>query len=206
MPHTERAPAKRGRPRSDKAREAILAAAADLLLEHGPDAVSMDAVAARAGVSKATIYRWWRTKETLALDALYHEWEAVRPRSRSTDSLEGDLIALLRPWLRLVTQRPYARVFAALLAKAQSDEIFAEQYLARFVEPRRNEAAVIFQRAIDRGEIPADTKLDVAIDLLYAPFYLRLLQGHAPLTTRLMRDVVETLVAGIRRGAVGLRS
>jgi AcrR family transcriptional regulator len=71
---------RRGRPRSERASDAIFDAAAELLLEHGLDAVSMDAVAERAGVSKATIYRWWPTKETLALDALYHEWEAVRPQ------------------------------------------------------------------------------------------------------------------------------
>ncbi len=69
----------RGRPRSEKAQKAILAAAAELLLEPGLGAVSMDAVAARAGVSKATIYRWWPTKETLALDALHNEWASVPP-------------------------------------------------------------------------------------------------------------------------------
>ncbi len=69
----------RGRPRSEKAHNAILEAAAELLLDNGLAAVSMDAVATRAGVSKATIYRWWPTKETLALDALYHEWAAVPP-------------------------------------------------------------------------------------------------------------------------------
>src|ERR1700753_3749508 len=72
-------PAPRGRPRSAKAHEAILEAAAGLLLEHGLDAVSMDEVAARAGVSKATIYRWWPTKETLALDALYTQYMAAAP-------------------------------------------------------------------------------------------------------------------------------
>ena len=71
---------RRGRPRSEKARLAILEAAAELLLARGLSAVSMDAVAERAGVSKATIYRWWPTKETLALDALYNEWAAVRQR------------------------------------------------------------------------------------------------------------------------------
>src|SRR5579863_10510261 len=68
---------RRGRPRSETARLAILEAAAELALERGLAAVSMDAVADRAGVSKATIYRWWPTKETLALDALYHEWAGV---------------------------------------------------------------------------------------------------------------------------------
>src|ERR1700686_2372622 len=90
---------RRGRPRSEKAREAILAAAAELLLARGLAAVNMDAVAQQAGVSKATIYRWWPTKETLALDALYHEWTAARPPAREPGSLRGDLLSLLRPWV-----------------------------------------------------------------------------------------------------------
>src|SRR5487761_158291 len=98
-------PAPRGRPRSARAHEAILKAAAGLLLERGLDAVSMDAVAARAGVSKATIYRWWPTKESLALDALYTEWNAVAPDLADTGSLRGDLIALLSPWAHLVGTR-----------------------------------------------------------------------------------------------------
>src|ERR1022692_2914324 len=76
-----------------------------LLRVAGRAAVSMDAVAERAGVSKATIYRWWPTKETLALDALYTEWDAARPYSRDTGSLRGDLLALLRPWARLASSR-----------------------------------------------------------------------------------------------------
>src|SRR5580658_807520 len=84
--------ASRGRPRSERARQAILASAAELLLARGLAAVSMDAVAERAGVSKATIYRWWPSKETLALDALYNEWAAVQPRTRSTGTLRGDLL------------------------------------------------------------------------------------------------------------------
>src|SRR5579871_5389938 len=87
----------RGRPRSEKAHKAILDAAAELLLARGLSAVSMDAVAERAGVSKATIYRWWPTKETLALDALYTEWAAAAPAPRDTGSLRKDLLALLRP-------------------------------------------------------------------------------------------------------------
>src|ERR1700743_1650675 len=106
-------PAPRGRPRSARAHEAILKAAAGLLLENGLAAVSMDAVAERAGVSKATIYRWWPTKETLALDALYTEWAAVRPAPRDTGTLRGDLLSLLRPWARLAGSRPYGRVIAA---------------------------------------------------------------------------------------------
>jgi AcrR family transcriptional regulator len=112
--HVTAEPPRRGRPRSEKARLAILEAGAELLLARGLSAVSMDAVAERAGVSKATIYRWWPTKETLALDALYNEWAAVRPAARDTGSLRGDLLSLLRPWVRLAASRPYGRVIAPL--------------------------------------------------------------------------------------------
>lgn len=188
---------RRGRPRSEKAHTAILEAAAELLLARGLSAVSMDAVAQRAGVSKATIYRWWPTKETLALDALYSEWAAARPYPRDTGALRGDLLSLLRPWARLAGSRPYGRVIAALITEAQTDPAFAAEYRERFVEPRRDLARAIFRRAIQRGEIPADTKIEVALDLLYGPLYHRLLHGHAPLNERFVRDVIDTALDGI---------
>jgi AcrR family transcriptional regulator len=189
----------RGRPRSERARKAILEAASELLLARGLSAVSMDAVAERAGVSKATIYRWWPTKETLALDALYTEWAAARPHPRDTGSLRGDLLSLLRPWARLAGSRPYGRVVAALLTEAQTDPAFAAEYRERFVEPRRQQAREIFRRAIERGEIPADTKVEVALDLLYGPLYHRLLHGHAPLNDRFVREVIDMVLDGVRR-------
>jgi AcrR family transcriptional regulator len=188
---------RRGRPRSENARKAILDAAAELLLAQGLEAVSMDAVAERAGVSKATIYRWWPTKETLALEALYREWDTARPVPRDTGSLRGDLLALLRPWIRRVRARPYGRVVAALITEAQTDPEFAEEYRARFVEPRREPARVLLRRAIERGEISADTNIEVALDLLYGPLYHRLLHGHAPLSDRFVQDVVDAALVGV---------
>ena len=190
--------APRGRPRSERAHKAILDAAAELMLARGLSAVSMDAVAERAGVSKATIYRWWPTKETLALDALYTEWDTTRSNPRDTGSLRGDLLALLRPWARLASSRPYARVFAALLTEAQTDPDFAAEYRQRVLEPRRDQARAIFNRAIDRGEIAPDTKIEVALDILYGPLYHRLLNGHAPLNDRFVQDVIDMALGGIR--------
>ena len=186
-----------GRPRSEKARNAILQATAELLLGPGLAGVSMDAVAERAGVSKATIYRWWPTKEALALDTLYQESARNRPPRRDTGTVRGDLLALLQPWARLVSSRPYGRVIAALITKAQTDPAFAEQYRARFVEPRRDEVRAVFARAIGRGELPPDTKVEVGLDLLYGPLYHRLLHGHAPLDDAFVRDVVDTTLAGL---------
>jgi AcrR family transcriptional regulator len=190
----------RGRPRSERARKAILEAAAELLLARGLSAVSMDAVAERAGVSKATIYRWWPTKETLALDALYTEWAAARSQTRDTGSLRGDLLSMLRPWARRAGSRPYGRVVAALLTEAQTDPVFGAEYRQRFLEPRREHVREIFRRAIGRGELPAGTKVEVALDLLYGSMYHRLLNGHAPLNDRFVRDVVDTVLNGVLPG------
>lgn len=186
---------RRGRPRSDRARKAILEAAAELLLAPDGDAVSVDTVAKHAGVSKATIYRWWRSKETLTLDALYEEW-ATAPPVRDTGTLRGDLLSLLRPWARVVARRPYGRVMARLITEAHTDPTFAEEYQARFLQPRRDAGRAVFARAIERGEIGPDVDTEVALDLLYGPFYHRLLQGHAPLDDRFVRQVVDASLAG----------
>jgi AcrR family transcriptional regulator len=187
---------KRGRPRSEKARHAILEAAAKLLLLRGLGAVSMDAVAEAAGVSKATIYRWWPSKEMLALDALL-DWAGASAPERDTGALREDLLALVRPWVREIRRQPFGRVIAALITEAQSDPQFAEAYRTRFVEPRREAMRAAFERAAERGEVPADLEVEVAVDLIYGPLYHRLLHGHAPLSARFGQAVVDMALAGI---------
>jgi AcrR family transcriptional regulator len=190
--------AQRGRPRSVTAQKAVLAAAAELLLDHGLHAVSMDAVAERAGVSKATIYRWWPKKEILALDMLFTEWSAVTPQRYESGLLRSDLVALLRAWTRLSSGRPYGRVVAALLAEARTDPAFSAEYQRRMLEPRRDQARLIFAHAVARGELPDETKIEVAIDLLYGPLYHRLLHGHAPLDDQFVDDIVDMALRGIQ--------
>jgi AcrR family transcriptional regulator len=192
-PDTTRRP---GRPRSEKARRAILQAAADLLLDQGLARVSMDAVAERAGVSKATIYRWWPSKERLALEALL-EWAATGGAPRDTGSLRGDLLALVRPWVREIRRRPFGRVIAALITQAQSDPQFAQVYRTHFVEQRREPMRAAFERAIARREVSEDLDVEVALDIVYGPLYHRLLHGHAPLTDRFAVDVIDLALAGI---------
>ena len=188
----------RGRPRSEKARQATLAAVMELLLDQGLHSMSMDDVARRAGVSKATIYRWWPSKERLALDALASEWAAsARIGERDTGSLRDDLLAGFRPWVRQLKRKPYARVVAGLVAAAHSDQEFAALYRERFVQPRRATSRVLLERARDRGEITQDCDLDVVLDLLYGPVYHRLLHGHAPLTDRFVVTLVDTVLAAI---------
>jgi AcrR family transcriptional regulator len=188
---------RRGRPRSERSRRAILQAAGELMLERGLSEISMDAVADRAGASKATIYRWWPSKELLVLDALLSEWAAGTPEAIDTGSLAGDLRALILPWTRQLGAKPYGRVIAALVARAQCDPQFAQEYRTHFVKPRREQGRSALIRASERGEIPASTDVEAALDLLYGPFYHRLLHGHAPLTERFARTIVDYVVAAV---------
>jgi AcrR family transcriptional regulator len=190
---------RRGRPRSEQARNAILEATLELLLEPGLHAMSMDEVAARAGVSKATIYRWWPSKEVLALDALAAEWEASVPAERwDTGSLRGDLVPRMRAWLGMLGERPLGRVTAGLVARAQSDPEFAKLYLERFFNPRRDAGRRVFLRAIERGDIPPDADVDLALDLLYGASSHRRMHGHAPVDDRFVHDAIEAVIAGLQ--------
>jgi AcrR family transcriptional regulator len=157
----------------------------------------MDAIAERASVSKATIYRWWPTKETLAIDALYEDWAGDEAFTPDTGSVRGDLLALFLPWADRVSSRPYPRVLGALLTRARTDSAFAEEYDKRLVQPRREQARPILRRAIDRGEIAADTDIEVALDLLYGPLYHRLLQGHLPLKQNFVVALVDLALTGL---------
>ena len=187
---------RRGRPRNEKAREEILDVAMEALLNHGITAMNMDTVAASAGVSKATIYRWWPSKETLAMDALYRTWESA-PSPPDTGSLRDDLRNLLWPWTELITRRPYGRVIAGLLGHVVTNPDFALTYRARFLDQRRDHGRMILQQAIARGEIPARTRTETILDLLYGPIYHRLMHGHAPLDHTFVDDIVDIVLDGI---------
>jgi hypothetical protein len=114
--------------------------------------------------------------------------------------VRGDLLALLQPWARLVTSRPYGRLIAALVTQAQTDPEIGRQYRAQFVEPRREEAGAVLRRGIERGELPPGTRTEVALDLLYGPLYHRLLHGHAQLDDAFVTDVVDITLAGLSGG------
>lgn len=198
-------PPRRGRPRSERSRQAILRAASDLALELDLGAITIEAVAERAGASKATIYRWWPSKELLVLDALLNEWDAADPEAIDTGSLSGDLHALIDPWTRELRRKAYGRVIASFLATAQTDPAFAREYRTHFVERRREQARKAIQRAIHRSEIAADTDVEAALDLLYGPFYHRLLHGHARVTESFARTIIDYLVTALSAGRRGVR-
>jgi AcrR family transcriptional regulator len=189
--------AQRGRPRSAEADRAILTATLDLLAERGLDAMSIEEVAARAGVGKATIYRRWSSKGLLALDAFVASFQAQQPLP-DTGTLRGDLIAALTLWVRAVTRTPMGRMLTGLIAEAQHDHELRAAWRDRMLEPLRVQHRIMLDRAVARGEIPATTDQEVVLDLFFGAAQHRLLLGHLPLTDDFIHTVVDVILDGIR--------
>jgi AcrR family transcriptional regulator len=193
-------PAPRGRPRSERAHQAILAAANELLEERGLADLTIDEVALRAGVSKTTIYRRWPTKGTLVFEAFSADFLARQPRP-DTGSLRGDLLAALRAWIRVVKGTVKGRTLVGLIAEVQRDPELAEIWRKSFIGPVRTQHRTMVERAIAQGEVSPDVDPDVVLDLIYGAAYHRLLQSHLPLSDRFAQCVVDTVVAGVTTNA-----
>jgi AcrR family transcriptional regulator len=196
-PGPSQAASRRGRPRSQEADRAILHAAAELLAERGLSGMSMEEVAARAGVAKTTLYRRWPSRGTLALDAFLDDFQSQQPLP-DTGTLRGDLLAALRSWIRSVTRTSAGPILAGLIAESQQDPGLAVAWRERVVERLRSQHKIMLNRAVERGEIPAGTDQEVVLDLLFGSAYHRLLHGHQPLTDKFARQVVDMIMTGIR--------
>lgn len=169
---------RRGRPRSADADEAILAATLDLAGEVGINGMSMDDLAERAGVSKTTIYRRWTSKEQLVLEALR---SAMGPLDDvDTGSVRDDLRAYLIELGERMGRGRMSDVLPHLIEVACHDEALRSR-LDDYVQYRRAPMLAILGRGLDRGELPADTDVDVLADVLIGPFVYRRLLTHAAL-------------------------
>ena len=188
----------RGRPRSQEADRAILAAAVELLAAKGLAAMSIEEVAARAGVGKATIYRRWSSKGLLAMDAFVASFREQQPQP-DTGTLRGDLVAALRAWVRAVTTTSMGPMLTGLIAEAQHDQELRAAWRDRVIEPLRSQHRIMLDRAIARGEIPASVDREVVLDLFFGAAQHRLLLGHLPLNDQFIDEVVDVILDGIRR-------
>jgi AcrR family transcriptional regulator len=177
------APRAPGRPRSEQARAAILRAAIELLQSKGFTAMSVDAIAARAGVGKATIYRWWPNKAAVVMDAFLADTAPGMPFP-DTGSTREDLRRQMRSVIRLFNTPTVGGPFVALLGESQHDPALAAALRERFVASRRAAAKEVLRRGIERGELRPDLDLEVAMDALYGPLYYRLLVSGQRLTPR----------------------
>ncbi len=185
---------RRGRPRAEGLDEALLDVTLDLAGEVGINGMSMDDLAQRAGVSKATIYRRWPSKERLVLDALNH---AMRPFDLiATGTLRGDLDAYLGELARRMSEGRASDVLPDLIAASVRDPNLRTS-LDEYIRYRRQPLQTILGRGMQRRELAADTDVEVVIDALIGPFVYRRLLSHDPLddnfVERLMRTVLPTV-------------
>lgn len=186
----------RGRPRSERARRAILRAAGELLERDGFTAVTMERIAERAGVSKATIYRWWPNKAAVMTDS-FLGLMVPNTSPLDTGSAREDLRLRLRELAHVLTGRS-GRFVAALIAESQTDPEVAEALRTHWISVRRRETRSLLRRGIERGELRSDLDLEVAIDALYGPVYWRMLTGYAPLSDDFVDRLVDHVIVGLR--------
>jgi AcrR family transcriptional regulator len=191
----------RGRPFSQQTERAIIDATNRLLAESSLSEFSIEDVAARARVSKASIYLRWPSKGTLAFAAFMNQFLETQP-SQDTGRLEDDLTVTLRNWVRTVDGTTEGRTLRGLIAEVQRDPELATAWRERFVGPVRTSHLLMTERAIARGELPADTDCNLLLDLLIGPAYHRLLQGHLPLDDAFVAGVIASIAAAVKGGAI----
>ncbi len=177
--------------RDENARLAVLHAADDLLVERGFGGVTIEGIAARAGVAKQTIYRWWPSKVDVLLDTLVDDAsrQLVVP---DTGSAIDDTRRYLGVLARFLTREPAGKVLLALLGEAQHDAEMAGVFHHRYLDPQREREREMLKRGIAAGQLPAALDVDAALDALSGPIVYRALTG-APIP----RSFVDGLVADI---------
>lgn len=183
---TEPRPRGGGRPRSETVRLSILTSALRLLETESLQAISIEAIAREAEVSKATIYRWWNSKASVAIDAFMENHIVKTPMRYDVHPAE----ALLAHWRSLATQ--YAgwpgRLVAQILAEGQSDPDIMREFRQRFYYSRRAVVREVVEQLNKTEQIPHGINAEDLMDMLYASIYLRLMWGHAPIDETFIRD------------------
>ena len=189
-------PKRRGRQRSEESEEAILAAITDLLRDKPLRDISIEEIARKAGVGKATIYKWWPSKAYIAFDAFSKKLTEMVP-IRDTGSAERDFKEQLRS-LFVFFDTPAGLVMRHFVAEEQVDREFASLFRDRFIKPRREMIGVIFDRAVERGQIRRGLDREVVLDLIYGPGFYRMLIRQEPLGRKTVDEMVSALFQGLR--------
>lgn len=189
-----------GRPRDEEVRKRILEAAGNLLEETGFGGITVEAIAERAGASKATVYRWWPNKASVLTEAFRHAVSPDFPFSE-TGSLCGDVKEQLRRFSKFILGRR-GRILTAFLVAAQSDPELAAAFRDHWITPLRARGRVVLGAHQANGELPADADLDLVMDMMYAPLYYNLLTGYRAVSAGYAEAVTRAVLNGVRgRGA-----
>jgi AcrR family transcriptional regulator len=184
-----------GRKRSEASRQAILQAAFALMEEVGFDRMSIEGVAARAGVGKTTIYRWWESRGVLAVEAFL---TTVEPTIafRDSGSARADILAQMQS-LAALYRGSTGRFVCEMIGSSHSDPAMRRAFHDLFLAPRRDMAHTVFRRGQTSGEFRADTDPDAAIDALYSPIYYRLLASDGPIDQASVEVIANLVLEGL---------
>jgi AcrR family transcriptional regulator len=185
--------ARSGNRRDEAARLAVLHAADDLLVEHGFGALTVEAIARRAGVAKQTIYRWWPSKVEILLDTLIED-SAKRLPVPTEHPTADSIRAYLHRFARFLTRDPAGKVLLALIAEAQHNPDTAASFHQRYLDPRRRQEREMLARGVDSGEIAPSLELGATIDALLGTIVYRALTGAS-----IPRGLVDRLVDELLR-------
>lgn len=185
-----------GRPRSEAARLAILEAAYTLMQTKGFHSVGSHEIAAAAGVSSATLYRWWNSREEILFDACFEHMKPVLAVSG-----EGAPLERLRRYVLRATEflnSDDGAVMARVLTGIHDDPNLRRLFLERYVAPRRRIQSGIIAEAVAAGELEPATDPDLLIDLLNGPLFFRWLQAHAELNSTFTDRVFDSVISAFR--------
>jgi AcrR family transcriptional regulator len=175
--------------RDENARLAVLHAADDLLVERGFANVTIEGIAARAGVAKQTIYRWWPSKVDILLDTLIDDASSRLAVPAASSAVESTR-QYLRSLARFLTREPAGKVLLALLGEAQHDPAMAHAFHQRYLDPQRQSEREMIERGIASGELSAELDIDAVLDALCGAIFYRALTG-----TRIPRTLIDRLIA-----------
>ncbi|GAC1429888.1 MAG: TetR/AcrR family transcriptional regulator [Terriglobales bacterium] len=168
-----------------------------MLKQAGFNDLSIEAIAARAEVGKATVYRWWPNKAALVIDA-FVSVVGEELRFRSAGSAKNALHEQMRRWTE-VFRSPLGRIVATVIGAGQSEPEILQAFREHWVEPRRREARQMLKKGMENGEIRNDLDPDIILDILYGPLYFRLLVQNAVLTSEFVESLLSVITPGLMR-------
>lgn len=190
-----------GRPRDARHDQAILDATLAILGEQGYQALTIEGVAAAAGVGRPTIYRRWPSKPALVVAALVDSARLAVP-VRNTGWLRSDLIAVQRHQVDLMNAPANRRVTAGLVADLAADPDLAARYVSEYLAPRRAAVWKVLQRGVDRGELDPDVDFAFVYDLLVGPLFMRAVIWGEPLAPDAAEKTTDVILAAFAPRAI----
>jgi AcrR family transcriptional regulator len=185
--------------RSERSKQAILDATRELLAEEGGvRALTIEAVAARSGVAKTTIYRRWRDKWELALDAAMIDVLTTFDDPIDVGDTRKELITFINSALRTLGSKPYGPAMQGLVSEVATDPQLTRVYREYVVDPRRRQIEAVIERGIERGDLRPDTDPRLVQELLIGTIYYRVLFSGSPLDRELGTQLVDAILDGFR--------